>query len=361
MMNLSGSTVLSHNILEVDRRGWKLASLWDAFRPLPYRFGRFHRVLTAAVLMGAVCTPTHAALASSRHPLHLEHRTLQKVASKPTQRARARTVQHGRTHARLHQVRSERRHTERVHKGPAVLINTTWDNPKIPSGVMNAIQSAAQKSGIDPHLLAAVAWRESRFDPSARSQRSSAKGLLQFTEGTWLQAIRNCGERCGVGLYADAIQKSRSGELVVSDKQLRAEILQRRGDPVLSAKLAAEEMRLRQAAMQDRLGRTVRSADLYLLHVLGPSGSTRFLAALVQHPTASSLKVASSRVMYNAGLLARDHRPMTVAKTYAAVEAMLCAQQRHSEQAFADPRAERDTRSASVDIGPALIEVSQAP
>lgn len=355
------SIVLSHYVSTGDHGGWNLSSLLSAIRSVPWQSRRFYGVLTAAVLTGVVFMPTSAMSASSRHPVHPGHRAVQKMASKPIQRARAKPVQHGRTNERLNQVGSATRYTERVHKGSAVLINTTWDNPKIPSGVMNAIQSAAQKAGIDPHLLAAVAWRESRFDPSARSRQSSATGLLQFTKGTWLQAIRDCGERCGVGAYADAIEKSRSGELIVSNKQLRAEILQRRGDPVLSAKLAAEQMRLRQAAMQDRLGRNVRSADLYLLHVLGPSGSARFLSALVQHPTASSLNVASSKVMANAGLLARDHRPMTVAKTYAAVEAMLSVQQGHSEQAFADPRAGQDIPLASVDMTPTLIEVSQAP
>ncbi len=42
--------------------------------------------------------------------------------------------------------------------------------------------------------------------------------------------------------------------------------------------------------------------------------------------------MASSKVLYNAGLLARDHRPMTVANIYAAVEAMLGAQHVHSER-----------------------------
>jgi len=234
------------------------------------------------------------------------------------------------------------------------LVNTTWDDPKIPTGVMDAIKSAAQESGIDPHLLAAVAWRESRFDPDARSKRSSARGLLQFTEGTWLQAIRDYGARHGVGAYAAAVQTQKSGALAVPDASLRSDILQRRSDPVLSAELAAEAMRLQRAAMQDRLGRSVRSADLYLLHVLGPSGSARFLSAVAQHSNASSLKVANPKVLNNAGLLARDHRPMTVANTYAAVEAMLGAQHAHSEQVFAETRAGQDA-------APHPMEVSQAP
>ena len=211
-----------------------------------------------------------------------------------------------------------------------------------------------RSSGIDPNLLAAIAWRESRFDPGARSHRSSAKGLLQFTEGTWLQAVRDHGAQHGVGAYAAAVQRQGSGALAVRDVRLRADILQRRSDPVLSARLAADGMRLQQAAMQARLGRSVRSADLYLLHVLGPSGSARFLSALAQHPGETSLRVASPKVLRNAGLLTRDHRPMTVGNTYGAVEAMLSAQHARSEQVFADTRAGQGVAALPV-------EVSQAP
>ena len=51
----------------------------------------------------------------------------------------------------------------------------------MPQGVASAIRAAAAQSGVDPHLLTALAWRESRFDPKARNRWSSATGLLQFT------------------------------------------------------------------------------------------------------------------------------------------------------------------------------------
>ncbi len=351
-MNREDATVLPQNVLSLDRVGRDPAPTPGVPRTAPCRSGRLQGMFTAMVMIGAACMPIEAAVASSRHPAHLGHRVAQKVAFKPAHRARP--AHHGRTHARLHLARSAARHTGRMHAEPTALVNTAWDNPRIPAGVMDAIRSAAQESGIDPHLLAAVAWRESRFDPGARSQRSSAKGLLQFTEGTWLQAIRDYGAQHGAGAYAAAVQRQRSGALAVPDARLRSDILQRRSDPVLSAELAAEGMRLQRAAMQDRLGRSVRSADLYLLHVLGPSGSARFLSAVAQHPTASSLEVASPKVLYNAGLLARDHRPMTVANTYAAVEAMLGEQHVHSERVFAETRPGQEA-------APTPIEVSQAP
>jgi soluble lytic murein transglycosylase-like protein len=41
-----------------------------------------------------------------------------------------------------------------------------------------AIGRAARATGVDPVLLVALAWQESRFDVRARNPRSSARGLM---------------------------------------------------------------------------------------------------------------------------------------------------------------------------------------
>ncbi len=209
-----------------------------------------------------------------------------------------------------------------VHRGVVPLANTTWDDPAMPPAILDAIQTAAHESGVDPHLLTAIAWRESRFDPNALNRQSSAKGLLQFTSGTWLRAVRDYGSEHDVADYAAATHTSRSGDLVVPD-EVKSAILELRSNPILSAKLAADSMKRERAVMEARLGRHVTSADLYLMHVLGPTGAMRFLQAVAKQPRESSLEVASLQVMRNAGLLAQDGHPLTVANTYAAANAML--------------------------------------
>ncbi len=225
----------------------------------------------------------------------------------------------------------------------------------MPPAVRNALQAAAHASGVDPDLLAAVAWRESRFDPKARNRSSSAKGLLQFTNATWLQMIRDYGSQYNKAGYASAIRKDKSGGFVVSGRHMRTEILRLRSDPALSAKLAAENMQRERAAIQDRIGRGVVPADLYLLHVLGPTGTIRFLTAAFQRPSEPSSTVVDWKVLRNAGLLARDGRPLTVANTYAAVQAMLDAQHARSE-------ASALAATSSHDAAPLTpVEVSAAP
>ncbi len=253
------------------------------------------------------------------------------------------------------------RSADAVHRDAVPLANTTWDNPEVPPAVLDAIQSAAREFGVDPHLLAAIAWRESRFDPNARSQQSSAKGLLQFTTGTWLQMVRDYGSRHDVADYAAAIHTTRSGDLVVSEQQMRDAILQLRNDPILSAKLAAENMMRQRAVMQTQLKRRMRPADLYLIHVLGPTGAARFLTAVAKHPTQSSLDVASLTVMRNAGLLARDGKPLTVANTYAATQKMLNAQHTHSAPMLSAAKAADNPAPAPAPVLATPIQVSETP
>ena len=253
---------------------------------------------------------------------------------------------------KAHVVRHPRQAAVPTHRGLVPLANTTWDNPQMPPAVASAIQAAASAADVDPHLLLALAWRESRFDPVALNGRSSARGLMQFTAGTWLQAVEKFGAGHQASTYAGTISKDAQGRLLVPDEQNRAAILQLRSDPVLSAALAANILRQYREAMKERLGREVTLTDLYLLHVLGPTGAFRFLEAVAQRPRVSSQSVASLHTLRNAGLLARDGRPLTVADTYAAVRAMLAEQRRHSDQLLSTALPEH--RAA-----PGLIEVSE--
>lgn len=343
------------------------------------KFGRLSLMLSVYAALGTAGFPFTTA-AASRHPAPVGHngRAAPTVAghrAKPAHGNRAHVAshtaatahrpRHGRITASGRAVRPGRvaglsyavdrragasHSVGAVHRDIVPLANTTWDDPAVPPLVLDAIQAAAHESGIDPHLLAAIAWRESRFDPDARNQQSSAKGLLQFTSGTWLRVVRDYGSAHDVADYAAAIHTSRSGDLVVSDS-MRSAILQLRSNPTLSAKLAAQSMQRQRAVMEAQLGRPVTSVDLYLMHVLGPTGSMRFLTALAKRPGDSSLKVASFKVMRNAGLLAQDGRPLTIANTYAAAQTMLTTQHMHAAPLLAAVGAE----DASAPAPPPLV------
>src|SRR5688572_21714198 len=59
--------------------------------------------------------------------------------------------------------------------------------------VMSAIRTASAATGADFDYLVKTAQRESNFDPSAKAPTSSATGLFQFTEGTWMEVLERYG------------------------------------------------------------------------------------------------------------------------------------------------------------------------
>src|SRR5690606_12232246 len=116
--------------------------------------------------------------------------------------------------------------------------------------VASSIAHASSKTGVDHGYLYRAALRESTFDPNARARTSSAMGLFQFLDETWLLVIKRHGARHGFGHFASAISVDGAGRPHVRDAGLRYEILAARRDPYLSALMGAEFTRENQAALR---------------------------------------------------------------------------------------------------------------
>ncbi|MEM9897782.1 MAG: transglycosylase SLT domain-containing protein [Pseudomonadota bacterium] len=146
-------------------------------------------------------------------------------------------------------------------------------------GVTNALQAGAKATGVDFKYLFDVASRESSLNPTAKARTSSATGLFQFIEQTWLSAVKNYGEKHGLAEQASAIQRSGSGRYVISDPAKKAEVLELRNDPETATRMAAELTLENKRILEVKLGRKVSGAELYAAHFLGPSGASKLLQA----------------------------------------------------------------------------------
>ena len=89
------------------------------------------------------------------------------------------------------------------------------------SAVTGAIQQASQATGTSFNYLLATAQVESGLNPQAGASTSSARGLFQFIETTWLATIKQAGAALGFGRYADAITQTASGNYEVPDPTMR--------------------------------------------------------------------------------------------------------------------------------------------
>ncbi len=153
-----------------------------------------------------------------------------------------------------------------------------------PASVEQAIASAAQQTSVDFDFLVAQAQVESAMNPTARARTSSATGLYQFIESTWLNTMQRHGERFGLGDVSAQIGVTQSGSAYVADPSARAAILDLRNDPQIASLMAAGLAEDNRAHLAPILGRQPEHNELYLAHFLGAGGAGRFLSAMADNP-----------------------------------------------------------------------------
>jgi hypothetical protein len=156
------------------------------------------------------------------------------------------------------------------------------------SEVLTALRQASAATGSDFDYLLGTAMRESSLKPQAKSTSSSASGLFQFVEQTWLGMIKQYGDKYGLGSYADAIHKTASGHYRADNAADRRAILALRNDPKVSALMAGEYANETKNQLESRLGRNICGGELYAAHFLGPGAACRLIELSDNHPTASA-------------------------------------------------------------------------
>ncbi|MFB0613785.1 transglycosylase SLT domain-containing protein [Aurantiacibacter poecillastricola] len=166
-----------------------------------------------------------------------------------------------------------------------------------------AIARAAERTGVDFNYLMAQASIESGLNPRAQARTSSASGLYQFIDQTWLATLDRHGEALGYGDMARAIE-TRGGRASVTDPAMRDAIMNLRFDPQASSLMAGALATDNRAALQGVLGRDPDASELYLAHFLGAAGASRFLSVLATDPDSSATALlpqaaAANRAIFN--------------------------------------------------------------
>ena len=152
------------------------------------------------------------------------------------------------------------------------------------STVTGAIRQASQATGTSFNYLLATAQVESGLDPRAGASTSSARGLFQFIDQTWLGTIKQSGAALGYGRYADAITKTSDGHYQVDDPTMRQEILKLRNDPTANAVMAGAFTAENAQYLTDKLGRQPSEGELYIAHFLGAGGAARLITLAATNP-----------------------------------------------------------------------------
>ncbi len=191
----------------------------------------------------------------------------------------------------------------------------------VPQGLAYVLNSAGDKSNVDFDYLLQTAMRESSLDPQAKAPTSSAVGLFQFLDSTWLQTMKEQGPRLGYQQYADAITRTSDGDYTVKDKDMRAKILKLREDPQVAADLAAAFTEANGDYLSDKFGRMPSPGELYIAHFLGAQGAEKFFRAGLSNPDQVAAKLFPKQAKANPSLFYDGSHPRTIREVYRALVA----------------------------------------
>ncbi|THD62635.1 transglycosylase SLT domain-containing protein [Phenylobacterium sp.] len=187
----------------------------------------------------------------------------------------------------------------------------------IRSVVEQAIQKAAQATGVDFSFLLKTAGRESGLNPGARAGSSSAAGLFQFVQQTWLSTLKQHGAKHGYARYAELIEKGADGRYHVNGEEARRAVMDLRLDPHAASLMAGELTSDSAAYLKGRTGRDPTAGELYAAHFLGPQGSAKLIEAVEKQPSATAAHLFPDAAHANKAIFYPGGQAATVGQVYA--------------------------------------------
>jgi Transglycosylase SLT domain len=219
--------------------------------------------------------------------------------------------------------------------------------------IAGAIKQAADTTGTSFEYLLSTAKMESNFNPKAGASTSSAHGLFQFIDQTWLGTVKEAGALLGYSQYADAITKSSSGSYSVSNPAARTAIMKLRDDPAASSAMAAVLTQSNSFKLTGKIGRRPTDSELYMAHFMGVGGAAKLISNAEDNPQASGARLFPNAAAANRSIFYDSTgRARSVSEVYSVLT---------SRYASAANSPATRTAMASVGVSPGVALASAAP
>jgi Transglycosylase SLT domain len=222
--------------------------------------------------------------------------------------------------------------------------------------VAGAIKQAASSSGTSFQYLLTTAKMESDFNPTAGASTSSAHGLFQFIDQTWLATVKEAGAQFGYGNYADMISKSSDGSYSIADPTARKAIMKLRDDPTVASAMAAALTQSNSFRLTGMIGRRPSDSELYMAHFMGVGGAAKLIANAEDNPQASAARLFPNAAAANRSIFydRASGRARSVSEVYSVLQ-----------QRYANAANSNATQSAMASVGgdikPSLAVASASP
>ena len=222
--------------------------------------------------------------------------------------------------------------------------------------VAGAIRQAASSSGTSFQYLLTTAKMESDFNPTAGASTSSAHGLFQFIDQTWLTTVKEAGAQFGYGNHADMITKSSDGSYSVADPTARKAIMKLRDDPAVASDMAAALTQSNSFQLTGMIGRRPTDSELYMAHFMGVGGAAKLIGNAEDNGQASAARLFPNAAAANRSIFydRTTGRARTVSEVYSVL------QQRYASAANSSA-TQSAMASAGGDIKPSVAVASAAP
>jgi hypothetical protein len=192
--------------------------------------------------------------------------------------------------------------------------------------IAGSIKQAASTTGASFEYLLATAKMESNFNPKAAASTSSARGLFQFIDQTWLGTVKEAGAHLGYGKYADSITKDPSGSYSVSDPDARAAIMKLRDDPEAASSMAAVLTQSNSFKLTGKIGRRPTDAELYMAHFMGVGGAGKLIQNAEDNPNASAAQMFPNAAAANQSIFYdRSGQARSVSQVYSVLNTRYAA------------------------------------
>ncbi|MCP3445207.1 lytic transglycosylase domain-containing protein [Bradyrhizobium sp. CCGUVB14] len=218
--------------------------------------------------------------------------------------------------------------------------------------VAGAIKQGSNQTGVSFEYMLTTAKMESDFDPSASATTSSAHGLYQFIDQTWLGTVKEAGTQLGYGNYSDAITRTSSGTYTVDDPFMKRSIMKLRDDPEAASSMAAALTQSNSFKLTGLLGRRPSDSELYMAHFMGVGGAAKLIANAEDNPQAVGARLFPNAASSNRSIFyAKDGRARSVSEVYSVLNAR-----------YASASNAKSTRSAMAMYGdtPSTTQVAAA-